>query len=246
MIWSEIDKRTANVYGIYGNLGGGKTLTSVELMLAALSEGWTVVSNVLLKSSRLPSTCKGEYRYLDDFSSVDWWSLPTGAPRGSNSSFRSVIVVDECAEFFDQYSSSSPQVKSFLSWLRHSSKRGQFVFLIVQKPEFIAKSLRLLINKWIVCTDMEQMKIPLLRIRPPFCGDFVMRRVYDRHGNLLSHGFNVASKTYIGHFYNTAQSIATEGRNVDDFDDSADVGFCIPSVIWIFVLIYFYLLIFYY
>lgn len=236
MIWDEIDKRTANVYGIYGNLGGGKTLTAVEIMVSALTTGWTVVSNVKLRES-LISSLRGKYEYLDDFANVDCWKLPVGAPRGSPSSFRSCIVIDECAEFFDQYSSTSPQVRTFLSWLRHSSKRGQFVFLIVQKPEFIAKSLRLLINKWIVCTDMQQMKIPLFRIHPPFCGDFVMRRVFDRNGNLLSRGFNVANKSYIGRYYNTAQSIATEGRDVGEIEEGTPF-YDFPSFLYPFVFAY--------
>lgn len=237
MLFDAIDKRTANVYGVYGNLGGGKTLTAVELMISSLSFGWDVISNVRLFVDRLPKSCRrGKYTYLDDFNGVDWWSLPTGAPRGSNDPFRVVIVIDECAEFFDQYSSTSPVLKSFLSWLRHSSKRGQYVFAIVQKPEFLAKSLRLLINKWIVCNDMYQMRVPWLRIRPPFCGDYVMRRVFDKLGNSISRGFNLASKSFIGQFYDTAQSIATEGRNTTYVAKGYTVE--LPSVMWLFVIAY--------
>lgn len=143
MLIDEIDKQTANVYGIYGHLGGGKTLTAAELSVEFLRLGWSVSSNIRLYNI---SDLKGKYTFIDDFSTVDPWDLPCGASRGSRDSFRSVIVIDEVAEFFDQYSSSSPLLKRFLSWLRHSSKRGQFVFLIVQQPEFVAKSLRLLVK----------------------------------------------------------------------------------------------------
>lgn len=238
MLFDYIDKRTANVYGIYGNLGGGKTLTAVDLMISSLSYGWHVISNIRLADNFLPKCCsRGKYTYIDDFNGVDWWSLPTGAPRGSADPFRVVIVIDECAEFFDQYSSASPVLKSFLSWLRHSSKRGQFVFTIVQKPEFLAKSLRLLINKWIVCNDMYQMRVPWIRIRPPFCGDYVMRRVFDKFGNPLSHGFNIASKSFFGRYYDTSQSIATAGRTntyVVRPPDAVEL----PSVIWVLVFLY--------
>ena len=227
---SAIDWRTANVYGIYGNLGGGKTLTAVEIMLFALGRGFAVSSNVQLKHI---SVLPGKYQFIDDFSAVDYWTLPTGAPRGSKSKYRSLIVIDEVAEFFDQYSSGSPFVKNFLSWLRHSSKRGQFVFLIVQKPEFLAKPLRLLVNRWIVCNDLDQMRLPILRIKIPFMGDFVMRKVYDRFGNCLSRGFLVADKNIIGKYYNTAQSIATAGRDIDDIDDDAPV--LLPSALWILI-----------
>ena len=131
MITDYIEKRTANVYGIYGHLGGGKTLTAVEISLWALSLGWTVTSNVeLFHVEHL----KGKYNFIRDIGDIDFWQLPCGAPRGSSDSFRSVIILDECAEFFDQYSGNAPIVKNFLSWLRHSSKRGQFVFLMCSSP----------------------------------------------------------------------------------------------------------------
>ena len=209
MLVDYIDCRAANVYGIYGHLGGGKSLTAVELSLEFLRLGWSVTSNILIRSK------SPKYHFIEDFQDVDFWSLPCGAPRGSDNPFRSVIVVDECAEFFDQYSSNSPYLKQFLSWLRHSSKRGQFVFLIVQKPEFISKSLRLLINKWIVCDDMEQFRLPYFKIRIPFTRGYVARRIFDRYGNLLSRGFNFASKSDIGRYYDTSQSIAIQGRQND-------------------------------
>lgn len=214
MIQDFIDKKTANVYGIYGHLGGGKSLTAVDLSIYFLSIGWDVTSNIEIYN--LPKKCeKGCYKFVQDFEGVDFWELPVGAPRGSPDTFRSVIVIDEVAEFFDQYSSGSMEAKRFLSWLRHSSKRGQFVFLIVQKPEFINKSLRLLIHKWIVCDDLEQMRLPIIKIRIPFCRNFVSRRLFDRYGNFISRGLNLANKKEIGKYYNTAQSIAVEGRKTN-------------------------------
>lgn len=211
MLTDYIDLKTANVYGIYGHLGGGKTLTAVEIMLYMLKLGFSVTSNVRIFN--YPNT--GKYTFVEDFRSVDFWKLPCGAPRGTDDPFRSVIVIDECAEFFDQYSSTSPQLKSFMSWLRHSSKRGQFVFAIVQKPEYIAKSLRLLINKWIMCDDMAQFRLPVIRMRIPGMGGFVRRLIYDRYGNVISRGMNLADKVQIGYYYDTAQSIALAGRESD-------------------------------
>ena len=209
------DKRLTNVFGIYGHLGGGKTLTAVDIMVEFLRDGFEVVSNVQLYNiENLP----GRYTFLEDFHEVDFWSLPCGAPRGSNSPYRSLIVIDEAAEFLDQYSSNSPVVKSFLSWLRHSSKRGQFVILIIQRPEFLVKSCRLLVNRWILCDDMAQIKLPYLRINNPFCRGYVRRLMFDRLGNLISRGLNLLNKKEIGKYYNTAQSIATEGKQVNTID----------------------------
>ena len=228
MITDYIEKRTANVYGIYGHLGGGKTLTAVEISLWALSQGWSVVSNVELFHVE---HSKGNYKYIPDIGEVDFWQLPCGAPRGSNDKFRSVIVLDECAEFFDQYSGNAPQVKNFLSWLRHSSKRGQFVFLIVQQPEFINKSLRLLVNKWIVCQDMEQFYLPFLHLRIPFTRDLVWRRMFDKYGNLISRGWNFADKRIIGRYYNTAQSIALQGRGTDYVERNENVSYVLAPLL---------------
>lgn len=245
MLTDFIDLRSANVYGIYGLLGGGKTLTAVEIMLFMLRKGFTVVTNVQLVN--LPEGDKGfgRYVFIEDFQGVDFWSLPCGAPRGSPDKFRVCIVIDECAEFFDQYSSSSPVLKSFLSWLRHSSKRGQLVFLIVQQPEFIAKSLRLLVNKWICCVDLAQFRLPVLRVGIPFTSHLVWRRVFDRYANLISRGFNLADKHLIGRYYDTSQSIALAGRSSDYVRSTAFVidfpfgVFYVLFVVCILVLFFF-------
>lgn len=155
-------EKTACVYGIYGALGGGKTLTAVEIALWALRQKYDVISNIEI------DTKSPQYRYIEDVNTIDWWKLPCGAPRGSDDPHRACIIIDECAEFFDQFSTTSSSLKNFLSWLRHSSKRGQMVFLIVQQPEFIAKSLRLIINRWIVCVDMDAFRLPVLRLKIPF------------------------------------------------------------------------------
>lgn len=211
MIEDLIDYKYANVCGIYGHLGGGKSLTAVEIMVDFLRRGFPAVSNIALRGV---SSFRGQYQFIEDFSTVDFWSLPCGAPRGTPSPLRSAIVIDEAAEMLDQYSSNSPFTKSFLSWLRHSSKRGQFVFLVIQRPEFLVKSARLLVNRWILCDDMAQWRMPFLRIHVPFMSGFVRRLAFDRYGNQVSRGMCLASKRTIGVYYDTAQSIATEGKNI--------------------------------
>lgn len=237
MITDYIPLQTANVYGIYGHLGGGKSLTAVEIAVFFLSKGFPVASNIKLRGVE---SLKGAYTFYENFEGVDFWSLPCGAPRGSNSDFRSCIVIDECAEFFDQYSSTSPVLKNFLSWLRHSSKRGQFVFLVVQQPEFIAKSLRLLINKWIICTDLQQFRLPVFKVGFPFLYGYVWRRVIDKYGNLLSRGLNLGDKVRIGQYYDTAQIVSMRSHS-NDYEDRDDIrtpqlGFLRLVLVVLFVL----------
>lgn len=210
MITDFLDFNTPVICGIYGLLGGGKTLTSVEIALEFLRRGFPVASNVQLLN--LGDLQRG-YTFISDFAIADYWQFPQGAPRGSSSPLRSCIVVDEVAEFFDQNSFASPLTKNFLSWLRHSSKRGQFVFLVVQHPDFMAKALRKLVGRWINCVDMAQFQIPVLGFRIPFAKHFVARFVFDKLGNRISHGFNFVNKYSIGQYYDTSQSIALLGRS---------------------------------
>lgn len=211
-----IEWQTANVYGIYGHLGGGKTLTAVDIAVEFLRRGFPVDTNIKLRDVPNPD----KYTFIPDIFDYDPWKFHTGAPRGSSSRYRAAVILDEVAEAFDQYSSTSQRAKTFLSWLRHSSKRGQFVFLIVQKPEFLQKSLRLLVNRWIVCDDMEQFRVPVFRIKVPWLRPYVRRLVQDRYGNLIGRGPDYAQKSIFGRYYNTAQSIALEGRDVPDVQDA--------------------------
>ena len=120
---------TTNVWGITGNLGGGKSLTAVSMAVSALSDGFFVCSNIRLNLSAISSHLGFDVSKLVLFFSLDdpdfdAFKLPCGSPRGSRGGKRVVIILDEVAEWFDQYSThSNPVVRNFLSWLRHSSKR---------------------------------------------------------------------------------------------------------------------------
>ena len=64
-----------------------------------------------------------------------------------------------------------------------------------------------------MCDDMDQLRLPIIKMKIPFTSGLVARRLFDKYGNLLSKGFNFASKKEVGKFYDTAQSIAVAGRN---------------------------------
>lgn len=202
MITDIVDLHSANVYGIYGHLGGGKSMTAVEIAVEFLARGFPVVSNIALRGV---DSFPGCFHFVADFTTCDFWSLPCGAPRGDPSPYRSAVIIDESAEMLNQFSSTSAFTTQFLSWLRQSSKRGQFVFLIVQRPEFLVKSARLLVNVWILCDDMRQWRMPVFRVPVPFLGGFVRRLAFDRLGNQISRGMCLCAKDKISQYYNTAQ-----------------------------------------
>lgn len=239
-----LDFTTAGVYGIYGSLGGGKSLTAVDIGLDFLDRGYKVFSNIQFVN--LSDERKQHYTFCPDFSTVNVEDFPIGSPRGTLGNKRVAIIIDEAAEFFDQYSSTSVRTKDFLSWLRHSSKLGQFVFLIVQDPSMIAKSLRLLVYRWVRVEDLAQYRIPMLRIKIPFMGNFVWRRQFDKFGNRVDRGWDLGDKFVIGHFYRTSQTLSVthktlEGHNKDINDDITILPF--SNLLTLITLIYLIVLI---
>lgn len=203
-------ERTAQVWGITGNLGGGKTLSAVELAVRCIASNYFVCSNIELRMDEvcrdLGNRASSLYRRIDlENDNPDDW--PCGDPRGSGGSRRVIVILDEVAEWFDQYSGMSPAVRRFLSWLRHSSKRGQDVVLVVQRKEYLAKSLRTLVARWIWVEDLAVWRMPILRMRVPFCRGCIMRYVSDRLGNSIQ-PVEFARKSRWGRYYCTAQLLA--------------------------------------
>lgn len=203
-------ERTAQVWCICGNLGGGKTLSAVEIAVRAIANNYFVCSNIEILSGPLTEFL-GEralklYRRID-LETDDPNSWPCGDPRGSGGSRRVLVILDEVAEWFDQYSGTSPSVRGFLSWLRHSSKRGQDVILVCQRREYLAKSLRILVSRWVWVEDLAVWRMPHFRIRVPFCSGLIMRYVSDRLGNSIQ-PVEFSKKARWGRFYCTSQLLA--------------------------------------
>lgn len=210
---------TPQVWGVTGNLGGGKTLSAVSLAIWGMERGYFVCSNVSLDISAVsrlvgPHAVNLYRHFAFDSSDFDPFELPTGSPRGSGGGKRVLVILDECAEWIDQYTDSRlPHIKRFHSWLRHSSKRSQDVILIVQRPDYLNKSIRLLVAKWLVVDDLRVWRAPVIKLRVPFMRDFVMQRVFDRMGRLVQ-GPYVVRKSYYGRFYNTAECLNSDGASI--------------------------------
>lgn len=237
----------SHVWGITGNLGGGKSLTAVSLAVHAMERGYFVVSNITLD-------CDSIYRHFGvpasrlyqhfSFESPDFdpFTLPCGSPRGSGGRKRVLVVLDECAEWIDQYSTlSNPRIKRFLSWLRHSSKRSQDVVLIVQRLEYLNKSIRILISKWVVVDDLLVYRLPVVRMRIPFLGGFCLQRVFDRNRRLVQ-GPYIVRKSLYGRFYRTAECLNLDGASIcEEYTipmrtDVPWVGFVFVYLLSLFVL----------
>lgn len=209
-------ERTAQLWGITGNLGGGKSLTAVWFAVRAIRQGYFVCTNITLNVSVLErlvgSWAVNLYQHISfDDPDFDPFKLPCGSPRGSRGDKRVLVILDECAEWIDQYSSAKdPRIARFWSWLRHSSKRSQDVFIVVQRPDYLNKVVRILISRWVMVADLATYRIPVLRLRFPFMSGYVMRNVYDRSGTRIG-GVSFISKSTWGVFYDTAECLNSLG-----------------------------------
>lgn len=209
-------ERTAQLWGITGNLGGGKSLTAVHFAVNAMRSGFFVVSNITLDMDKLVldfgDYMKQLYQHVSlDDPGFDPFKLPCGSPRGSGGGKRVLVILDECAEWIDQYSSAKdPRIQRLWSWLRHSSKRSQDVFIIVQRPDYLNKVVRILISRWIWVNDLAVWRLPVLKMRVPFCGGLVMRNIYDKLGNRIG-AVSCISKSRWGRYYNTAECLNSDG-----------------------------------
>lgn len=220
-------ERTAQLWGITGNLGGGKTLSAVHFAVNAMLDGYFVVSNVTLNLDLLARDYGPWIRQLYQHVSLDDpgfdpFKLPCGSPRGSGGKKRVLVVLDECAEWIDQYSSAKdPRIARLWSWLRHSSKRSQDVFIIVQRPDYLNKVVRILISRWIWVNDLAVWRLPVLKMRVPFCSGLVMRNIYDKLGNRIG-AVSLIAKAKWGRYYDTAECLNSDGA-------SYNVEYAVPA-----------------
>lgn len=214
-------ERTSMCWGVTGTLGAGKTLSAVYCIVNCLSDLWPnihVTTNIALNLPAIADFVRvSEEELKEHITFCDWESDPyqfhPGSPRGTQGMlFRSLVVLDECAEVFDQYASAKDShIKRFLSWLRHSSKLGQDVFLIVQSQNFLQKSLRLLVARWVLAANAEFVRLPLFKVRVPFCKGKSYLHFTDKYGNEFGEGVHFISQPFWGRFYQTAQILSAHG-----------------------------------
>lgn len=225
-------ERNSLVWGIVGNLGGGKTMTAVKIAVDAIRQGYFVVSNVQIRVDLIGDFASKLYQYVD-FENADPFDFVAGDPRGSGGSRRVIVVLDEVAEFLDQFSATKAKTQKFMSWLRHSSKRSQDVVLVVQRQEYLAKAVRILVSRWVWVDDLAVYRLPVLKIKVPFCSDVVMQNTFDRYGNRIA-PVDFIKKSVCGRYYDTAQTISAVSTSYTVYEvpplPSSDVLF------WVYVV----------
>lgn len=251
-------ENTSQVWLIHGNLGGGKTMSAVALAVNALSRGYYVCSNVSLNLPVLDTVIpwasklyqkfdvqtdeydeRGNLIKRDNFNPFD---LPCGDARGTANPKRVLVIFDECAEWFDQYSNlKSPFVGRVMSWLRHTSKRNQDVIFICQRLEYLQKNFRILCSRFVQVDDLDVWRLPVFKIRIPFMRGFVMARCVDRVGTKTS-PISFFKKSFYGRFYNTAQNLSSFGHDSQVYV-RPEIGFRFPWLLFLFYIVSCFILI---
>lgn len=165
--------------GVIGFMSGGKSYFAVEQMLGKMASNHVVCSNIILNcravSSYLgvPCVCwKPLYYKLVDRPSlyheicVDHYEeYPQGSPRGSATYDRDMVFIflDEASSLFDSMTAASDGgIRAVAAWARHTRKRGQEIFLLMQFASELHKRLRVHIVEYISCINSDTIKIPLL------------------------------------------------------------------------------------
>lgn len=221
------------ITAITGLLGGGKSYTEVVLMYEALKSGIVVGTNIDLNvdninkiiGARRRDVWQKNYHFLDiggdengnPGKNDDPRTWPCGDRRGTPGQKKSLVVIDESAEWLDAYyPGATGRVEQICSWLRHSDKLGVDVHLIIQHPTMLHKRARALVHFWCICTDMGVWRVPGLGLKCPYpFNQFVHRMMYDRDAKTPVGGngrFFPKEQAYYG-LYDTAAMFGVSRKN---------------------------------
>lgn len=161
-------------FAITGGLGSGKTLVSVGRIQQYLFRGRRVATNLNLDLSELLSSRSkmGAVR-LSDFPTIkDFECIGRGhyepdkrrpGHYAKDEKYNGLIVLDECAVFFNSREWNDKGRPAAIAWLRHARKLGWDVIFITQDVSSIDKQLRAgLIEHEGVCKRADRLSIPFI------------------------------------------------------------------------------------
>jgi hypothetical protein len=153
-------------YIVTGRLGAGKTLVAVSRIQRALSSGLRVATNLdLFPENMLPvSRRELSLTRLPDLPDVEHFeALGLGSDVVADESKFGLIVLDECAAFFNARTWADKGRQGVIDWLKHSRKLRWNVYLIVQSESMLDKQIRDAFGEHlVVCKRMDRLSIPFV------------------------------------------------------------------------------------
>lgn len=185
-----------------GSVGGGKSYCSVRRMLSYMGRGGRVVSNIELvgydrdTKTLLPDSPPvaylrdklawayqdGQYSYISFDEMCDSPAWFERVPAGQSRNLRTLLVVDEATDLFDNLDRDKVRTDStyraLFRFLRLSRHAHIDVLFICQDLSAINSRLRGLITSGWRSTDMGKYRLPFLKVLFPF--DLFMLQQFDR------------------------------------------------------------------
>lgn len=153
-------------YIVTGRLGAGKTLVSVSRIQKALASGLRVATNLDIYPEHMLPVSKRDstLQRLPDLPEVeDLEALGMGSDVVADESKFGLIVLDECAAFFNARQWADKGRQAVIDWLKHSRKLRWHVYLIVQSEAMLDKQIRDAFGEHLViCKRMDRLSIPFI------------------------------------------------------------------------------------
>lgn len=170
----QVESLKMPTYAITGGLGSGKTLVAVARMKDYLLKNRRVATNLNLDLEKLiPVRSLAHVVRMQDFPDIkDLQILGRGhyipdlkvpGHFSKNEKHNGLLVLDECAVFFNSRDWGNKARIAVIAWLRHSRKLGWDVIYIMQDVESIDKQIRKgLIEHEGVCKRSDRLSIPFV------------------------------------------------------------------------------------
>lgn len=153
------------VYFITGKLGAGKSLTAVWRIREYLNNGLPVATNLDLKLWYLLGKDKKKTRVIrvPDHPKIEDLKILGSANTSFDESKNGLLVLDECATWFNSRSWNDKERQYIIDWLVHSRKLGWDVLFLVQDFSVVDKQARLMLGEHVVtCMRTDRFLIPIL------------------------------------------------------------------------------------
>lgn len=168
------------VHVVTGKLGAGKTLVAVSRIQRYLNQGRFIVTNLDLNLEYLinPFAKQTNVIRVPDRPSVeDFESLPSPYQGDYSEEKSGLIVLDECATWFNSRTWNEKGRKAIIDWLLHARKLGWDIIFIIQNVSMMDSQAREGFAEHVVhCRRLDRLSIPFitpltryagLEIRPP-------------------------------------------------------------------------------
>jgi len=156
------------VYFITGKLGSGKSLVSVGKIFDYLDAGKTVATNLDIYPDKYylsPNKRSINLIRLPDHPDItDLDAIGRGRPPGcKDERLNSLLVLDECATWFNAQDWQNSKNKAIINWFLHARKLGWDILFIVQDIDLINGQARKgLAEHTAFCQRLDRIGLPFI------------------------------------------------------------------------------------